>query len=61
MVRDAGRWIDDPEWSASEFDGRHYMELLDKAWMEIEFALNCVKRNEKIELLYLREILINGM
>lgn len=44
VVRDAGRWIVDPEWSASEFDRRYYMELLDKAWKEIEFALSSVKK-----------------
>ncbi|HDP96092.1 MAG TPA: type B DNA-directed DNA polymerase [Euryarchaeota archaeon] len=50
VVRDARRWIVDPEWSASEFDRRYYRELLDKAWVEIEFALNRAKEMQKIKL-----------
>lgn len=46
VVRDAGRRIVDPEWSASEFDRRYYLGLLGRAWGEIEFALDSAK-NEK--------------
>jgi len=40
VVRDAKRWIVDPEFDAREFDAGYYQKLLQKAWQEIEYALN---------------------
>jgi DNA polymerase I len=38
VVRDAGRWLVDPDWDAACFDRRYYRELLDRAWEEVAFA-----------------------
>jgi len=39
VVRDAKRWIVDPEFDARGFDAGYYLKLLQKAWQEIEYAL----------------------
>jgi DNA polymerase I len=38
VVRDARRWIVDPEWDVKAFDRGYYQGLLEKAWEEISFA-----------------------
>ena len=40
VIRDAKRWIVDPEWNANEFDAKYYGKLLEKAWREIAFAFD---------------------
>lgn len=48
VVRDARRWIVDTEFDAKEFDAAYYLRLLEKAWKEIEYALDaCQNRNGK--------------
>jgi DNA polymerase I len=38
VVRDAGRYCVDPEWTAEQSDPVYYRGLLDRAWREISFA-----------------------
>ena len=48
VVRDAKRWIVDTEFDAKEFDAVYYLRLLEKAWKEMEYALDaCQNRNRK--------------
>ncbi|MEM4265294.1 MAG: type B DNA-directed DNA polymerase [Thermoplasmata archaeon] len=48
VVRDSEKWIVDAEFDAREFDARYYLELLEKAWQEIEYALTASgKRSQK--------------
>jgi DNA polymerase, archaea type len=41
VVRDAKKWEVDTEKDASEFDARYYGKLLEKAWDELAFVLQC--------------------
>jgi hypothetical protein len=38
VVRDAKKWIVDPERYASGFDEVYYGKILEKAWAEVAFA-----------------------
>jgi DNA polymerase I len=47
VVRDARRYIVDPEWRAETFDIAYYRELLERAWSEIAYAFNCRGTGER--------------
>jgi len=40
VIRDARKWVVDPERSASEFDAVHYRGLLEKAWGKAAFVFS---------------------
>ncbi|MDI6719278.1 MAG: type B DNA-directed DNA polymerase [Methanomicrobiales archaeon] len=46
VVRDAGRWLVDTPWDADSIDLRYYCGLLEKAWSEVAFCLNCAAAGE---------------
>jgi len=39
VVKDAKRWVVEPQRTAEGFDARYYRKLLDKAWKEVDFVL----------------------
>jgi DNA polymerase, archaea type len=45
VVTDAAKWKVDTERDASEFDGGYYRKLLEKAWEEVAFVLQCDLRD----------------
>ena len=38
VIRDARKWVVDPERTASKFDANYYQGLLEKAWAEAAFV-----------------------
>ena len=38
VIRDAGKWEENPERTASKFDAMYYRGLLEKAWTEVAFV-----------------------
>jgi len=45
VVTDAAKWKVDTERDASEFDEGYYRKLLEKAWEEVAFVLQCDLRD----------------
>jgi DNA polymerase I len=43
VVTDARTWAVDLDWSAVRFDAGYYRKILDKAWLEVVFALDQAK------------------
>jgi DNA polymerase I len=52
VVRDARRWVVDVERDASGFDIEYYEKLLEKAWQEVAFALECSVFNRDDPYIY---------
>jgi hypothetical protein len=52
VVRDAGRWVVDIERDASGFDIEYYEKLLEKAWQEVAFVLECSVFNRDDPYIY---------
>ncbi|HON81239.1 MAG TPA: type B DNA-directed DNA polymerase [Methanoregulaceae archaeon] len=44
VVTDARTWAVELDWSATRFDVGYYRKLLDKAWLEVAFALDQAKK-----------------
>jgi DNA polymerase I len=52
VVRDARRWVVDVERDASGFDIEYYEKLLEKAWQEVAFVLECSVFNRDDPYIY---------